>query len=295
MVRPAAFAYNPETAVNNSFQTDPETDVQYAALMEFDQMVAALQDAGVRVLVAEDDPQPPKPSAVFPNNWISTSPNGVVSVFPMFAANRRPEKRDEIIQLLVKKFVVHDVQDWSEYEAEGRYLEGTGSMVIDHDNQLIYAAVSDRTSLPVLEKFASNAGYQAIVFLATDSNGTPVYHTNVVMALGDRFCILCEEAIEEEWELIAVRQLLESTGHRIIPISRTQMEAFAGNMLLLRNTAGDRLLVMSKTAQEALSKEQLQALEGYATCIPVAVPTIEKTEGGSVRCMMAEVFLQARS
>lgn len=294
MVRPASFAYNPETAVNNHFQTDDGMDVQQAALLEFDTMAETLREAGIQVLVAADSPVPPKPSAIFPNNWISTSPDGVVSVFPLFAPNRRPEKRDDIIQMLAAQFVVRDVQDWSEFEAEGRFLEGTGSMVIDHDNQLIYAAVSERTSLSVLEKFAATTGYQAIVFLATDLNGDPVYHTNVVMALGDRFCILCEASIEEEWELIAVRQLLESTGHRIIPITREQMHAFAGNMLLLKNKAGAHLLVLSKTAQDALTQEQLKILTGYATLLPVAVPTIEKAEGGSVRCMMAEIFLQPK-
>jgi len=189
---------------------------------------------------------------------------------------------------------VKDVQDWSEYEAEGRFLEGTGSMVIDHDNKLIYAAVSERTSLSVLEKYAGKNGCQAIVFLPTDKNGYPVYHTNVVMALGENFCVLCEEAIEEEWELIAVRQLLESTGHTIIGITREQMHCFAGNMLQVKNNKEEKFLVMSQTAFDSLRKEQEQMLEAYARLLPIAVPTIEEVEGGSVRCMMAEVFLEKR-
>ena len=160
---------------------------------------------------------------------------------------------------------------------------------------MIYAAVSERTSLAVLEKFASAHGYQAIVFIATDKNGNAVYHTNVVMSLGDEFAILCEEAIEEEWELIAVRQLLESTNHTIITITRTQMHAFAGNMLQVKNSKGENFLVMSQTAHDSLKKEQLRMLEAYTQLLPIAVPTIEEVEGGSVRCMMAEIFLKRKN
>jgi len=303
MVRPAAFGFNPETAVNNYFQSDPGTSpddsgtnlLQHTALAEFDNMVQVLRSHGIDVLVINDTIEPVKPDAIFPNNWLSTSPSGLVSVFPLYAPNRRAEKRDEILEEIGKDFVIKDVQDWSEYEAEGRFLEGTGSMVIDHDHKMIYACMSGRTSLSVLEKYAARNGYQAIVFLATDLNGMPVYHTNVVMALGEDFCVLCEEAIEEEWELIAVRQLLESTQHAIIAISREQMHHFAGNMLQVKNKQGEKLLILSQTAFDALRKEQKQMLEAYAALLPVAVPTIEKIEGGSVRCMMAEIFLERKS
>lgn len=297
MVRPAAFGFNEETAANNFFQQasglSPER-LQQQALAEFDEMVAVLQKNKVDVRVVNDSAHPPKPDAVFPNNWLSTTADGKVFVFPMFAPSRRPEKREEIIQELSRDFIVTDFQDWSEYEAEGRFLEGTGSMLMDHDNKLIYAAISERTNLSVLEKFAATNGYQAIVFLATDEQGRPVYHTNVLMALGEHFAVLCEESIEEEWELIAVRQLLESTGHAIIPISREQMRQFAGNMLELMNSDGDHLLVLSQTAFDALKPGQKQMLEAYAKLLPVSVPTIEQVEGGSVRCMMAEIFLQRR-
>ena len=298
MVRPAAFGFNEETAANNYFQTNPgigKEVLQQKALAEFDNMVQLLRNEEVDVLVMEDTKEPPKPDALFPNNWLSTSPNGTVSVFPMYAPNRRAEKRDDILQQLARHFVVKDVQDWSEYEAEGRFLEGTGSMVIDHDNKMIYAAVSERTNLSVLEKYAATNNYQAIVFLATDKNGQPVYHTNVMMALGSAFCVLCEEAIEEEWELIAVRQLLESTGYTIIAITREQMHAFAGNMLEVKNKKAENVLVLSQTAFDSLRKEQKQMLEAFAELLPVPVPTIEQVEGGSVRCMMAEVFLEKSS
>ena len=297
MVRPAAFGFNTQTAANNYFQSNPAVsndEIQQNALIEFDNMVQTLRSHDITVLVIEDSKEPPKPDAIFPNNWLSTSPDGIVSVFPMYAPNRRTEKRDEILEQLARQFIIRDVQDWSEYEAEGRFLEGTGSMVINYDNKMIYACMSERTSLPVLEKYAAANNYQAIAFLATDKNGMPVYHTNVMMALGEDFCVLCEEAIEEEWELIAVRQLLESTGHSIIAITREQMHQFAGNMLQVKNNNNEKFLVMSQTAFNALRKEQKQMLEAFATLLPIAVPTIEEVEGGSVRCMMAEIFLERK-
>lgn len=297
MIRPAAFGYNEETAVNNYFQSPnlhDKNNLQLKALAEFDAMVALLRDNSINVLVIEDTVEPAKPDAVFPNNWISTSPGGTVSVFPLYASTRRTEKRDDILLFLREKFIINDVQDWSEYEAEGRFLEGTGSMVIDHDNKMIYACMSERTNLVVLEKYAAANGFQAIVFLATDKNGMPVYHTNVVMTLGDHFCVLCEDAIEEEWELIAVRQLLQSTGHTILPISREQMHAFAGNMLQLQNSNAEKFIVLSTTAHSSLSKEQVRLLEEHGKLLVADVPTIEQVEGGSVRCMMAEVFLALR-
>ena len=298
MIRPAAFGFNEETAANNFFQSNPSVSpelIQQKALQEFNNMVGLLKSHDISVMVIDDTSEPIKPDAIFPNNWITTSPEGIIALFPMYAPNRRAEKREDIIHMLAEKYIVKDLQDWSEFETEGRFLEGTGSMVIDYNNNMIYAAVSERTSLAVLEKFATANGYQAIVFIATDKNGKAVYHTNVVMSLGDEFAILCEEAIEEEWELIAVRQLLESTNHTIIAITRNQMHAFAGNMLQVKNSKGEIFLVMSQTAYDSLKKEQLRMLEAYAQLLPIAVPTIEKVEGGSVRCMMAEIFLERKN
>ncbi len=297
MIRPAAFGFNEETAANNFFQQPQDNDllVQQQAVTEFDAMVALLRSHYVEVIVIEDTPEPAKPSAIFPNNWLSTAPGGSVFVYPMYSPLRRLEKRNDIIEWLRDHFFVTQFQDWSEYEVEGRFLEGTGSMVIDHDNKLIYAAISERTSVALLEKFAATNHYQAIVFLATDEEGRPIYHTNVMMAMGEDFVVLCEDAIEEEWELIAVRQLLESTHKTIIPISREQVKNFAGNMLLVKNTKDEDILVLSQSAFDSLIKEQRQMLEAYATLLPVSIPTIEKTEGGSVRCMMAEIFLQRKA
>lgn len=298
MVRPASFGYNDETATNNFFQHHSGLDrtmLQLKALAEFDAMVDLLRSHQVELFVLEDSKEPPKPDAIFPNNWISTSPDGKIFIYPMYAPNRRTEKRDELLEQIARDYVVTDVQDWSEFEAEGRFLEGTGSMVIDHDHEMIYAAISERTNLSVLEKFASTNGFQAIVFLATDKEGHPIYHTNVVMAVGEKFAVLCEEAIEEEWELIAVKQLLESTDHTIIPITREQLYTFAGNLLEIKNKRGESLIVLSETAMKALRTDQLQVLQSFGKLVPVAVPTIEQVEGGSVRCMMAEIFLQRKS
>lgn len=297
MIRPASFGYNSETAVNNFFQSrtsEEQEKLQQAALKEFDGMVQALKNNEIEVLVVNDTPEPPKPDAIFPNNWLATSPEGIVSVFPLFAQSRRAEKRDDILKMLAEKFIVKDLHDWTEYEPEGKFLEGTGSMVMDYDDKVIYACYSPRTDLSVLEKFANANGYRAIVFLATDKDGNAVYHTNVVMTVGERFAILCEEAIEEEWELIAIRQLLETTEHEIIPITRKQMHAFAGNMLEVKNKKGENFLVMSQRAFDALTTEQKEKLSVFSKLLPIAVPTIEKVEGGSVRCMMTEIFLEKR-
>jgi len=295
MVRPAAFGYNEETAADNFFQSGDHSDnpssLQKKALAEFDRMVQVLREKDITVFVFDDSSEPAKPSAVFPNNWLSTSPEGAVCIYPMNALNRRPEKRDDILQWLQEKFQVRDFQDWSEYEVEGLFLEGTGSMVMDHENKIIYACLSPRTSLPLVRKFAEVNGYQAITFLAKDKNGKYIYHTNVMMCIGEGFAVLCSEAIDEEWERIAVRQLLESTGHEIITISPEQMHHFAGNMLQLKSRQGKKFLVMSRTAYDSLNEYQISDLFGYTELLPVDVSLIEKTEGGSVRCMMAEIFL----
>src|SRR5687768_361421 len=298
MVRPAAFGPNEETATTNFFQSTSQKlndeSIQQSALKEFNNMVDLLRKHDINVIVIDDTIIPVKPSAIFPNNWLSTSPEGIVSLFPMYASNRRPEKREDILKLLAEKFVIKGVQDWSEFEVEGKFLEGTGSMVIDHENKVIYTCYSPRTDISVLERFANANNYRAIVFLATDKNGNPVYHTNVVMTLGENFAVLCEEAIEEEWELIAIRQLLDSSGHDVIRITKDQMHCFAGNMLQVKNTKGEKILVMSQTSFDALYGDQKEELSSKNILLPISIPVIEQTEGGSVRCMMAEIFLDKK-
>ncbi|HET9746821.1 MAG TPA: arginine deiminase-related protein [Chitinophagaceae bacterium] len=298
MIRPAAFGPNEETASTNFFQSSSANinleALQQTALSEFDEMVELLKRQDINVLVIEDTPAPAKPSAIFPNNWLSTSPDGIVSVFPMYSPNRRLEKRDDILKMLAQKFVVKDVQDWSEFESAGKFLEGTGSMVMDHENKVIYACYSPRTDVSLLEKFANVNKYRAIIFFAADKTGHAVYHTNVVMTLAEDFAILCEEAIEEEWELIAIRQLLDSSGHDVIRIYKDQMHCFAGNMLQVKNNKGEKFLVMSQTAFDSLYDDQKEELSGRNKILTVSIPTIEKIEGGSVRCMMAEIFLEKK-
>ena len=298
MIRPVHFGANEETAATNFFQSISgeisERSVQQTALKEFDDMVDLLRKHDINVLVIDDTPEPVKPSAIFPNNWLSTSQEGIVSVFPMYAPNRRAEKRDDILKMLAEKFIVKDLQDWSEFEVEGKFLEGTGSMVIDHENKVIYCCYSPRTDISVLEKFANANKYRAIVFFATDKNGHPVYHTNVVMTLAEDYAILCEEAIEEEWELIAIRQLLDSSGHEVIRITKEQMHSFAGNMLQVKNTKDEKFLVMSQTAFDCLYEDQKEELSARNKLLPIPVPVIEQVEGGSVRCMMAEIFLEKK-
>lgn len=295
MIRPAAFGFNEQTAANNFFQSQPSLDaaaLQQKVLDEFDSMARLLVEQDIEVLVIEDTPEPPKPDAIFPNNWFCTLPSGIIAVFPMYAANRRLEKRDDILEWFTENFRTSGVQDWSEYEAEGRFLEGTGSMVIDHDNSIIYACRSERTDSSVLEKFAGAHGYHALAFSAADREGRLVYHTNVMMCVGDRFAVVCTDAITDETERIAVTQLLESTGHEIVRISPEQMHAFAGNMLQLQNIRGDRFLVISATAWESLTEAQRRKLQLFANPLIPEIPTIEQVEGGSVRCMMAEIFLK---
>lgn len=297
MVRPAAFAYNAETAANNHFQQKSilsSGDLQQKALAQFDAMVNVLRAHGINVLVIDDTPEPPKPDAIFPNNWISTSIEGRINVFPMYAQSRRLEKRDDLIEQLSSGFTVTDFHDWSEYEAEAQYLEGTGSMVMDHANRVIYACTSPRTHRTMVEKFAAVNNYRAMVFDAHDTEGRPIYHTNVMMCIGETFAVLCPKAITDDTERIAVAQLLETTGHENIYITHDQMNAFAGNMLQLKNAGGESFLVLSATAHRSLRPDQLERLSHHSTLLPIDVSVIEEVEGGSVRCMMAEIFLERR-
>ena len=293
MVRPASFAYNAETAATNFFQNNHSytaIELLKKALEEFDAMVNVLKSNDINVIVIEDTDEPIKPDAIFPNNWFSTDHKGVIDVFPMQAKSRRDEKRDDILEMISKKFKITDVIDWSEYEADAFYLEGTGSMVMDHQNKIIYACLSGRTSKSLVEKFAATKGYRAITFTAIDNNGNNIYHTNVMMCIGEGFSIVCPKAIADDDERIAVAQLLETTGHENIYITHDQMNSFAGNMLHIKSNGGKRFIILSKNAYDSLLENQKQRLESYGKLLPIDVSVIEKVEGGSVRCMMAEIF-----
>lgn len=297
MIRPASFGFNTETAANNVFQSQlslSNDEVQQKVLQEFDGFVETLRKKDIEVIVVQDIPLPVKPDAVFPNNWFCTLQDGTVAVFPMYAPNRRIEKRDDMLKTLTEVYKTRDVEDWSEYEAEGLFLEGTGSMIIDHPNKLIYACLSPRTNKNVLERFAQAHGYKAVTFYSRDENGVEVYHTNVIMHIGETYAVICLDSIKEEAERIALSQRLIVTGHEVIPITLAQVHAYAGNMLQVQNKKGKKFTILSKQSFEALTEEQKDILNIHSTLLPIDITTIETIGGGSVRCMMAEIFLEKK-
>jgi hypothetical protein len=265
------------------------------AQAEFDGMVAMLRESGVNVLVFDDTPQPPKPSAVFPNNWVSFHEEGVVILYPMYAPNRREERQEEILIALEKQFEKQILLDFSPYEASDKYLESTGSMIIDRPNKIIYACRSERTNEQVLQVVAEKLGCEYLLFDAVDEQQQAVYHTNVMMCLGQDFAVICLDLLPNAQERQAVVDKLQQTNKEIVELTREQIAQFAGNMLEVQSTAGDRLLVMSERAFKSLTDEQRVALEQKVKIVAPPLYTIEDHEGGSARCMMAEVFLPARS
>lgn len=295
MIRPVNFAFNAETAVNNAFQVmGNNEDTQKRALHEFDAFVQELQHNGVDVTVIDDTPDPHTPDSIFPNNWISFHQNGSIVLYPMYATNRRLERKQDIIDSIALKFVVHKKIDLSHYENEPAFLEGTGSMVLDRQNKIAYACLSPRTDYLVLTDFCERMGYRPEVFDAIDLQGRPIYHTNVMMCVADRYVVICMDAIAAQHEKEQVTRTIEQSGKEIIAISFDQMNHFAGNMLQVNNGGGEQLLVMSSQAFHALTNEQVQRLSGYNKIIHSPLTTIETNGGGSARCMMAEVFLPIR-
>lgn len=296
MVRPARFGPNEQTAASNAFQQRTEgspASLKGAALAEFDAMVGSLREAGARPIVFDDTAEPVKPDAVFPNNWITTHRNGDVFLFPLEAANRRPERRTDIVETLVAEhgFTVGRVTDLSAHERHGRFLEGTGSMVLDRVDRVIYAARSTRTDPELLQDFADQTGYETCLFESRDDDGRPIYHTNVMLAIGRQFAVVCGAAIAGSRQRETVMQRLAGTGRRIIDITMAQMSAFAGNLLEVRGHADEPVTVLSRTAHDALTNEQRTLLQQSGTLLPVSIATIERAGGGSVRCMLAEIFL----
>ncbi len=291
MMRPASFGFNRETAKDNYFQNKnlATKNIQEAALAEFDQMVSQLRSVGIQVLLLQDDDATVKPDAIFLNNWFCCM-DETLFIFPMHAANRRIEKTQSHIDTLKAFTHIHTVQNWSNHEEAAVFLEGTGSMIIDHVNRIIYACLSQRTNKDLLYRFAKKNKYQVIAFTAKDKNGNAIYHTNVMMCLGPQFAVICLDAIADETEKKKVSESLAQTGHTCIAITQDQVLQFAGNMLALHNSQKEPFLVMSSTAYTALNKSQLEKLERQATILTAHVPHIEQAGGGSVRCMMAELF-----
>ncbi len=290
LIRPVNFGFNAETAVNNSFQVNSTGNVQQKALIEFDGLVSLLAENKVSLTVIADTEIPHTPDSIFPNNWISFHEDGTVIIYPMFAANRRLEKKPHILDKLKEIFHITAVKDLSRYETKNLFLEGTGSMVLDRENRIAYASLSPRTDKHILDEFCSMAGYTPCSFTSMDNSGNPIYHTNVMMCVAANFAVICLEAIRDEQERLMVSGSLTGSGKEIIGISLQQMNAFAGNMLQVRNSEGELLLVMSSQAFGSLNKTQVSKLEKFSRIIHTPLDTIESCGGGSARCMMAEIF-----
>ncbi|MDA3614420.1 citrulline utilization hydrolase CtlX [Polluticaenibacter yanchengensis] len=292
MIRPVAFGYNAETAVNNAFQQQTEQNgVQANALKEFDNFVEILRSHNINVTVVEDTQNPHTPDSIFPNNWISFHTNGTVVLYPMFAANRRLERRSDIIDQLKKQYSITNIVDFSHYESQDKFLEGTGSMVLDRDNHIAYACLSPRTDKKLLEEFCTAINYKPAYFHAVDNYKNPIYHTNVMMCVADKYIIFCYETIADYSEKEVLNRWFSNTNKTIIPITLKQVNAFAGNMLQVQNIHGEKFLVMSDSAYNSLTHEQIRIIEQFNPIIHAPIPTIETNGGGSVRCMMAEVHL----
>lgn len=298
MVRPAHFGYNHETAENNAFQSEnpdltPE-QVQAKAVREFDEFVSRLRQAGVNVHVADDTASPLKPDAVFPNNWVTFHQDGTVATYPMHAPTRRHERREEILDSLANRFEVHQRIRFEDAESEQLFLEGTGSLILDRPNRIAYACLSPRTDERVLDRFCERMGYKQMAFTALDPKGQPIYHTNVMMALGLDFVVICLEAVPDQREREQLLSHFKATHKAVIEITMQQMLAFAGNMLQVRNQAGEPYVVMSEQAYESLRPEQVRQLEAHTKVLHSPLYTIEQHGGGSARCMMAEIFLKEK-
>lgn len=291
MIKPVNFTFNAQTAVNNAFQTKSEEAAHTSALAEFEGMVARLRDAGVRVLVIDDTPEPPTPDSIFPNNWLSFHDDGTLCLYPMFAHNRRAERKDSVTSAIHDRYNVHRTIDFTGYEEQDKFLEGTGSMVLDRDARIAYACLSPRTDLTVLEDFCRKLDFTPVSFVSVDASGRAIYHTNVMMCVGDRYVVICLDSIADASERGIVTKTIEQSGKTIVPITLDQMNQFAGNMLQVSRSDGGKLLVMSTQAYQALDAEQVRILEGFNPILHSPLDTIERNGGGSARCMMAEIFL----
>jgi len=294
MIRPVNFSFNAETAVNNAFQSAATADAQHKAGEEFDRFVALLREHDVDVTVIDDTPEPYTPDSIFPNNWISFHEGGLICLYPMYASNRRLERKPGIIDQLRQTFRVDRTLDFSTYEREERYLEGTGSMVLDRDHRIAYACLSPRTDKTVLLDFCEKTGFTPEIFSAVDADAKPIYHTNVMMCVADRYVVACLDSVPDPKERDHLESTIRSTGKLLIPITVDQMNRFAGNMLQIRNRVGEPILVMSSQAFDSLTPDQVGQLTAFNRILHSPLTTIETNGGGSARCMMAEIHLDPR-
>ena len=298
MIRPVSFRMNEQTAVNNYFMEDIDLknqEINAQAQEEFDAFVSLLKSNGVNVIVVEDTKEPDTPDSIFPNNWISLHSNGTVGVYPMFAENRRNERREDILETLEENgFKIKDVIDYTSAEDEGLFLEGTGSILIDRVNKKAYCALSERANEDLFIEFCEDFDFFPVIFTANqsvDGKRLPIYHTNVMMALAEDFVVICTDSIDDKKERKNVLDHLKKDGKEVIIITEGQMHHFAGNMLQVLGADDKRYMVMSSAAYHSLRPEQVAQIENHCAILHSSLHTIETCGGGSARCMMAEVFL----
>jgi hypothetical protein len=297
MIRPSAFGFNPLTASSNVFQqagANKPIDILAEALQEFDRMIDLLVSHEIDVRVFPDSASPEKPDAIFPNNWISFHEDGSVVLYPMMAENRRLERRTDIAELLRKEFLITRVLDLSAEEKNNIFLEGTGSIVFDHVNRIGYACRSPRTDSGLVAHACKSLDYRPVLFNAIDENGVAIYHTNVMMCVGEKFAVLCLDAVKEDVDQELLLNSFSSTGHRVIAISYSQMRSFAGNMIEVMTKTGGPIVLLSETALQSLLPGQVNGISQASEILPVRIPTIEKIGGGGVRCMVAGIHLPRR-
>ena len=294
LIKPQCFQYNEQTKDSNVFQlqsVENKQEILSKAIQEFEQVATALQNAGITVTVIEDTLHPEKPDAIFPNNWVSFHERGLVVLYPMMAKNRRWERRMEILEVLRQTYQINNIIDLSYFEEDYKYLEGTGSIILDRKYQKAYACLSPRTNKDVLYKFCEEIKYTPIFFFALDVNRKEIYHTNVMMCIGTHFAVVCLSSISDEQDKKNLIYELNKSGREIIDIDFNQVKNFAGNMLELKDEKGCPIIVLSQTALASLHQEQINKLQEYGQLIPLNVNTVEKVGGGSIRCMIAEIFL----
>jgi|TARA_B110000037_G_C17074524_1_gene487273 hypothetical protein len=299
MIRPAQFRMNEQTSVNNYYQKDLENALPEAvnkmAVKEFDAMVKKLKKAGIKVIVVKDTKEFDTPDSIFPNNWISFHANGTIGLYPMFAENRRLERKESVLEAVeAEGFIVKNVVDYTAAETDSLFLEGTGSILLDRVNNKAYCAISDRADEELFIEFCEDFEYTPVVFSAyqtVNDKRKKIYHTNVMMSIGDKFAVLCPASIDDKKERKSLIKHLQDDGKKVIEISEDQVNSFVGNMLQLKGFDDTSYLAMSESALNSLRPAQVQLIESYATIISSPLDTIESCGGGSARCMMAEVFL----
>ncbi|MBK7870412.1 MAG: amidinotransferase [Saprospiraceae bacterium] len=297
MVRPANFGFNEETAANNAFQKNDSSlmpaEIKKKAIKEFDDFVYLLRQTGVDVTVVEDTESPFKTDAVFPNNWVTFHSDGTIITYPMYSEMRRRERREDILEKMMRQFHFNKRVHLEKSEVEEKFLEGTGSMILDREHEVVYACLSPRTDITILDEFCKATGYEKVVFNAVDGNNKEIYHTNVMMALSENFVVICMDTIKDEKERDLLLKTFKKTNKEVIKITLAQMMAFAGNMLQVKTRSGDSLLVMSEQAFLSLDKDQVRRLNQLTNLLYSPLYIIEKYGGGSARCMMAEIFAPA--